>query len=175
MAEYPSHLVTERRLRDGRTVTLRPIRAADASLERAFVNGLSGESRYLRFQKWVHEPSEKLVRFLTDVDYERHMAFACTFERDARQELVGQARYVVNPDGESCELGIVVADDWQKSGIAGLLMDALLRAARARGLKRMEGIVLANNSGMLRFARMLGFKVHPSPDDRTLVRIEKAL
>lgn len=46
---------------------------------------------------------------------------------------------------------------------------------RRRGLKRMEGLVLATNSAMLRFARGLGFEVVAVPEDRATVRIVKAL
>ena len=175
MAEYPAHLRRERRLRDGRTVVIRPMRREDAALEREFLAGLSEEARYLRFMKWVKVPNEKLVSFLTSVDYDRHMAFACTVARDAGEQLVGQARYLINPDGRSCEFSIVIADAWHRSGIAGLLMEALLRAARERGLARMEGIILRNNRGMARFVRGLGFEVSPSAEDPTLSRVAKTL
>lgn len=175
MAEYPAQLVTRRRLRDGRTVTIRPIRADDAPLEREFVLRLSGETRYLRFQKWVQSPSDRLIHFLTQVDYDRHLALVCAFEEGGKEQVVGEARYVADDDGESCELGIVIADAWQKSGIAGLLMDALLGAARACGLKRMEGTVFSTNREMLRFVRALGFEIQPVPEDRTMVRIVKSL
>lgn len=175
MAEYPAHLTVQRRLRDGRTVTIRPVRRDDDLLERDFIRRLSGETRYLRFQKWVHSPSDRLVHFLTDVDYDRHLALVCTYAGDDGEEVVGEARYVADADGENCELGIVIADAWQKSGIAGLLMEALLRAARARGLARMEGTVFATNREMLRFVRALGFELRPEPGDRTMVRIVKAL
>jgi len=175
VADYPAHLARERRLSDGRTVTLRPIRPEDAVLVRAFLNELSEESRYMRFQKWVHAPSDKLVHFLTDIDYERHMALVCTARSRDRDQVVGEARYVVNPDGKSCELGIVIADAWRKSGIAGLLMEALIRAARERGLQSMEGLVLAHNTEMLHFVRALGFETHSEPADRTTTRIVKKL
>jgi RimJ/RimL family protein N-acetyltransferase len=175
MAEYPAQLVVRRRLRDGRTVTIRPIRADDGLLEREFVQRLSGETRYLRFQKWVQSPSDRLIHFLTQVDYDRHLALVCVFEDDGKTEVVGEARYVADAGGDNCELGIVIADAWQKSGIAGLLMQALLGAARARGLKRMEGVVFSTNRDMLRFVRALGFEVQPVPEDRTMVRIVKTL
>jgi acetyltransferase len=54
-------------------------------------------------------------------------------------------------------------------------MEALMRAARERGLKRMEGQVIATNRPMLRFVRALGFRVETMPEDRTLVRIVKDL
>ena len=49
-----------------------------------------------------------------------------------------EARYVANPDGRSCELGIVVADDWHHTGIAQRLMGALIDAARARDFWTLE-------------------------------------
>lgn len=175
MADYPAHLVREHRLFDGRTVTIRPVRAADAAPEREFFNRLSGESRYLRFYMWVHAPSERLIHFLTDIDYDKHMAFACVARNGDTEEVVGEARYVADPDGRNCDFGIVIADNWHKTGIAGLLMEALIGAARARGLKSMEGLVLGSNREMLRFARALGFEVKTAPDDPTTRRIVKKL
>ena len=156
-------------------MTLRLISPGDTVLEREFLTQLSGESRYQRFHKWVHAPSDKLIHFLTDVDYERHMAIVCTHRGGDREELVGEARYVINPDGKSCEFGVVIADAWHKTGIAGLLMEALISTARERGLASMEGLVLASNSEMVRFVRALGFEVHAVPEDQRTVRIVKKL
>lgn len=176
MTEYPSRLACARTLFDGRKVVIRPIRADDDLLERNFLrSGVSGESRYLRFHKWVGAPSDKLIHFLTDVDYDRHMAFVCVYDEGNEAELCGEARYVINPDGKSCEFGVMIADAWRKSGIAGQLMEALIRAARERGLTSMEGLVLRNNPVMLRFARALGFEVHSAPEDPLTLRIVKAL
>ena len=175
MAEYPAHLAREHRLFDGRTVTIRPVRAADEAPEREFFNHLSGESRYLRFHKWVRVPSERLIHFLTDIDYDQHMAFVCVERKGGAEEVVGEARYVADPDGRNCDFGIVIADTWHKTGIAGLLMEALIDSARARGLKTMEGLVLGSNRAMLRFARALGFEVKTAPDDPTTRRIVKKL
>lgn len=175
MAEYPAHLARVHRLFDGRTVTIRPIRPDDLTRAHEFLNRLSGESRYLRFQKWVGVPSEKLVHFLMDVDYDRHMAFICTAPRREGEEMIGDARYVVNPDGRSCEFGIMIADAWHNTGVAGLLIETLIGTARSRGLESMEGQVLSSNTTMLRFARGLGFKTSAVPDDLTTMRIVKKL
>jgi len=176
IAEYPAHLIREHRLFDRRTVTIRPIRADDAARVRDFLSASSEVTRYQRFQQWVHAPSDKLIHFLTDVDYERHMALVCTVLHGGDgEEVVGEARYVADPDGKTCEFGIMIEDSWQKTGIAGLLMEALTRAARDRGLAIMEGMVLSTNTTMLHFARALGFEVQSVPEDRTTVRIVKKL
>jgi acetyltransferase len=175
MAEYPARLVHEHKLFDGRHVIIRPVREDDETLERAFLRDLSGDSRYLRFQKWVKVPSDRLIGFLTHVDYMRHLALVCVARPGSAEEIVGEARYVVNPDGKSCDFAIVIADGWHKSGIAGLLMDALIGAARERGLLTMESQVLSCNTDMLRFAHRLGFEVQHIPGDMTTLRIVKTL
>lgn len=171
----PASEPREHRLRDGRVVTIRPIRPDDAPRERAFLSALSGESTYLRFQGWVRAPSDELIHFLTDVDPQRHFALVCASASAGEEELVGEARYGLNPDGESCEFGIVIADAWHHSGIAGALMNELIAAARSRGVRRMEGLVLTNNRAMLRFARALGFETSFAPEDPSLTRIVKTL
>jgi acetyltransferase len=175
MAEYPQHLERRHTLADGRSVLIRPIRAEDEPRERLFFEQLSGESRQQRFMKFVHSVSDKLVHFFTHIDYDRHMALVCEAEVAGKPELVGEARYVANADGRSCEFAVVIGDAWHKSGIAGLLMEALIRAAQARGFRTMEGLVLRENRDMLRFVKALGFEATPVPMEATMVRVERKL
>jgi len=173
--EYPAHLARERQLADGRVVLIRPVRADDESREREFLSRLSAETRQLRFMKYVGAISDRLVHFFTHIDYDRHMAFVCDAKGAPGGDLVGEARYLANPDGRSCEFGIVIADNWHGSGIAGLLMDALIRAAQARGLETMEGLVMHENREMLHFVKALGFEVEQIPEDPKTVRVVKKL
>lgn len=154
---------------------IRPIRPEDEALERDFFDALSGESRRLRFMKVVRSVSDAMLHFFTHVDYERHMAFVCEAEVGGKKRLVGEARYMANADKRSCEFGVVIADEWHKTGIAGLLMNALVAAARAQGFETMEGLVLRDNREMIRFVKALGFEVSPQPEDWTLVRVVKRL
>lgn len=165
----------QRRLPDGRVVTIRPIRASDAALEHRFISDLSGESRYLRFHKWVTAPSVSLIHFLTDVDHDQHVALVCVASRGEGEQLVGEGRFIREPNSKRCEFGIVIADDWHRTGIAGLLMAALMRAAKAKGLETMEGVILRTNRSMLRFVRALGFEVLDGDGDRETVRVVKHL
>ena len=172
---YPAHLVREHRLADGRSVLIRPIRADDEPAERQFFDALSPEAKRMRFMKFVKSLSDKMIHFFTRIDYESHMAFVCEAQVDGRAELVGEARYVAAPQERSCEFGVVIADAWHKSGIAGLLMDALIRAARSRGYETMEGLVLRENRDVRRFARALGFEEMLSADDPGNIRVAKRL
>jgi acetyltransferase len=168
---YPAHLIHERQLADGGRVVIRPIRADDQPALQKFFEGISGDALYLRFQKWVHAVSDKLLDFFTHIDYDRHMAFVCV----AGEEIVGESRYVANQDGASCEFAVVISDAWHKTGIAGLLMEALIAAAQQHGMKSMEGLVLRENHDMLRFVRALGFEAHHDPHEPAMTRVIKRL
>jgi len=159
----------------GTPVTVRPLRAADMALEADFVQHLSMDSRYKRFMVTVRELPESKLRYLTDVDQVHHVALAATVERDGGEALVGVARYVVDASGTGCEFAIAVDDAWQGTGLAGILMHALIDVARARGLATMEGSVLATNTRMLKFMRQLGFTLQHGPKDRDTVRVVRSL
>jgi acetyltransferase len=171
MADYPADVASEHRLADGRTVLIRPIRADDETEEQRFFAGLSDEAKSMRFMKFVGALNERLIHSFSHVDYEARMAFVC----EHKGRIVGEARYSALPYERSCDFGIVIADDWHRSGIAGLLMDALIRHARAQGFDTMEGMVLRLNHPMLKFVRALGFELLPLPLDPTLVQVLKSL
>jgi acetyltransferase len=161
---------------DGARVTVRPIRASDAGLEETFVEGLSSDSRYERFMVTLRAlPSAKL-KYLTDVDQVRHVAIVATTDRDGQEAIVGAARYALLGDAANgCEFAVAVDDAWKGSGLAGVLMHALMNLARRRGIKVMEGTVLSTNSAMLKFMRQLGFRREPVKGDAQVARVVRAL
>lgn len=177
MAGYPSHLVRERRLADGRAVVIRPIRPEDEAEERRFFAGLSSEAKRMRFMKAVHAVSDKLIRSFAHVDYDSEMAFVCEAKAEGGgPQIVGEARYAAMPAGSrNCEFAIVIADTWHKTGIAGLLMAELIAAARARGYETMEGLALRENADERRFAKALGFEETPSGEGLGTVRVVRRL
>jgi len=172
---YPAHLGDHFQLADGTEIRIRPIRPEDAEIEQDFVRNLSDESKYFRFMRTLHELThEMLVRF-TQIDYDREMAFIAVTERRDQEQELGVARYTINPDGESCEFAIVVADDWRGLGIGTRLLRTLMAAAKARGLEVMEGETLSNNTDMRNLAERLGFTVHTSDEDPGILELHKAL
>jgi acetyltransferase len=165
---YPSHLISKWTQPDGLDITIRPIKPEDADLEVDFVSRLSAETKYFRFMNTLRELPPAMVARLTQIDYDREMAFLAIIEEDGKEVEIGVCRYAVNPDGESCEFAIVVADDWQHRGLARKLMGVLIETARNRGLNYMNGVFLANNDRMLRFVQSLGFVLSNDPDDSTV-------
>jgi acetyltransferase len=115
-----------------------------------------------------------LVRF-TQIDYDREMALIAVLESDHQETEVGVCRYIINADGESCEFALAVADEWQHKGIGHKLMFSLMDLARDKGLKRMEGEVLARNHAMMSLVTNLGFDVSASEDDPSIRRVAMRL
>lgn len=150
-------------------VEIRPLRLQDATAFRAFVERLSPESRYERFQYVVKEVSPALLRLLVAADPRQHVALAA-FEGG---EVVGEARYV--RDGDGAEFALAVADAWRRRGVGKRLFDTLLGYARRDGLKRIDGEVLTWNQAMLGFVEQHGFRVRSHPEDARLLRIELPL
>ena len=110
-------------------------------MEQEFIRHLSKESRYFRFMMSLRELTPKKLKYFTEIDYNRHMAFVATIMRDDKELEIGVVRYVFTEVPDTCEFGITVDDAWHGSGVAGLLMTSLEETARECGFKTMEGIV----------------------------------
>ena len=155
-------------------VMVRPIGPGDADMVQAFVGGLSGNSRYFRFfQSLKRLPPGMLDRF-TSIDHRTHMALVGVALVEGQQSIVAEARYAVNGDGVTAEIAVVVADAWQRRGIATGLLGLLERIAAANGVTRLTGETFAVNEKFVSFARASGFDIWPDSDLGQL-RIEKNL
>jgi acetyltransferase len=173
---YPVHLIQDWELPDGRTVTIRPIRPEDAEREQQFVISMSDESKYYRFMDTIRELTQTMLVRFTQIDYDREMALVATLpDAEGKEVQIGVARYVTNPDGESVEFALAVADDWQKHGVGRKLMSALIDCARAKGYRTVVGDVLSMNTKMFNLMTKLGFTIHPHPDDPAVKRVIKPL
>ena len=162
---YPVELETSVRLPSGAVLKLRPIRPEDADLERAFVASMSEQSRYRRFMQHLPALTPQMLARFTQVDYDRELALIALDGAAPAEAIVAVARYVANPDRESAEFAIAVADAWHGRGLGRAMMRALIACAKRRGFRRLLGIVLASNEPMLALSRQLGFVAQRDRDD----------
>ena len=123
----------------------------------------------------IRELSPQMLARFTQIDYDREMALIAVTAQDGREEEVGVARYITNPDGTSCEFAIVVDDEWQKHGLGRTLMSQLIEIARLRGLATMSGDILTANQPMLALAASLGFTIGEVEGEADLKRATLAL
>ena len=172
---YPNDLVKKLQLHDGTDIVIRPIRPEDAEMEQEFVRNLSKESRYMRFMQALRELTPDMLVRLTQIDYDREIAFLALTKIDGKEVEMGVARFAINPDKTSCEFALVIADAFQNKGLGGVMMQTLIDTARAKGLRTIEGEVLAHNTGMLKLMQRMGFEKHKGQMDDGVVIVTKRL
>lgn len=141
-------------LRDGRVVRLRPVRPEDAYAVRAFLSALSPETRRRRFLGGARPDSPDLVARLTRLDHDREAALLV---EDAAGRILGTTRFVLTACPDRAEFAIVVAEADHRQGIGAALLAALTEIAACYGLRRLEGMVEADNGAMTGLARYAGF------------------
>jgi RimJ/RimL family protein N-acetyltransferase len=144
------------RLRDGGWIKVRPIEPSDAD---GIVNlhaRLSDRTRYYRFfSAYPRIPSADVKRFVT-VDHHDREALVAVLGND----LVGVTRYERLANGVDAEVAFVVADAHHRRGIATVLLQHLVVAARAAGVTRFMAEVLPENTPMMRVFASTGFEIH---------------
>ena len=159
----------QHKLRDGTSVLIRPIREADAALERQFIERLSPQSRRYRFLGTIKTPSPALLKQLIHPELVRGVAFIALLGEGPEQQEIGVCRYSASADGLSCECAVAVSDEWQGKGLATILMRQLIDTARQHGIKRMYSTDANDNQHMRELAEQLGFERHTDPEDSVLV------
>jgi acetyltransferase len=154
---YPKEWEHHDTLPDGRRVFVRPLRPGDAALYPDFLAHVTADDLRLRFFVSISELSTAQIAALTSVDYERAMAFIALDE--ATGEMLGVVRLHRDGDGTGGEYAVLVRSALKGHGLGWLLMLRMIAYARAAGLARVHGQVLAENATMLRMCTELGFDV----------------
>ena len=172
---YPHELIQYHQLNNGVNITIRPIRPEDAILEKDFHNRLSERTKYFRFMQALQELTPEMIVRFTQIDYDREMAFVAVTEDANMPSELGVGRCLMNPDGNSVEFALVVADDCHCLGIGSKLMTTLMQTAKAKGISFFEGEVLVVNKPMLSLVTKLGFSIETIADDNEVVRVVKDL
>lgn len=143
-------------LRDGRRVRIRPISPGDKNRIVDAMLKLSARSRYLRFHEQRRELSDAELRYLTELDYRRHVGWGALAPDLPGTPGVGVARFVRDPDGVTADFAITVVDEWQNAGLGTLLLQTLLVSAAEYGVERLVGRVLPENAAARRLFNRVG-------------------
>ncbi len=167
---YPKHLETDVSIDSGERLHIRPIRPEDEPAHIEFLSKLTPEDIRFRFFGQVGElPHSQLAR-LTQIDYDREMAFiAQTQGTDGSPvETLGVVRTVTDPSNDRAEFAIVIRSDIKGRGLGNILLQKMIDYCRDRGTRQMIGQILADNKAMLGLARQLGFQSKAIPGESAL-------
>jgi RimJ/RimL family protein N-acetyltransferase len=139
-------------LADDTTILIRPVRPDDKPRFRDAFANLERGSIYRRFLSYKKELTDADLEHATEVDFDRVVALAATVGSGDAETIIAGARYVSDPGPaphRNAEIAFLVEEDYQGRGIAGCLLDHLVRIACAKGLSQLHADVLANNRPML--------------------------
>ncbi|WP_265458517.1 bifunctional acetate--CoA ligase family protein/GNAT family N-acetyltransferase [Aeromonas salmonicida] len=163
---YPTELEEGAWLKDQSHVLLRPIRPEDEPAHKQFVLKVSDEDRYKRFFADVGELGHEELARMTQIDYDREMAFVAVGQDGAfSQQILGVVRAISNPDQSDAEFAILVRSDLKGLGLGKLMMEKIVRYARERGIGQLSGMTMPSNRGMINLAKRLGFKIDIQLED----------
>ena len=153
-------------LHDGRTAIIRAIDRGDAQILEAALKRLSPTSRYRRFMTGVSHLTEAEVEYLTNVDGVDHAAFGAGFRAvDGSDDGIGVARYIRSTsDPTEADFAVTVIDEYQRLGVATILLDILSSHAVENGIRRLTGEMLAENRAMQALIRGRGGEVVKTDD-----------
>lgn len=146
-------------LRNGTQVTLRAISADDETRLLAAFQALDPQSIYTRFMSVKHNISDDELKSATHVDFDLTVALVAVVATAAKEVIIGGGRYVrLSPrEPDVAEIAFTIEEDFQRQGLAGLILHELAEIAKGAGITRFVAEVLPGNTAMLKVFRLNGF------------------
>jgi acetyltransferase len=170
---YPSDWERHIAIDGSGSVLVRPVRPEDETLYPDFFRQIAPDDVRLRFFAPVKDFGHAFIARLTQLDYARAMAFAAISESTG--QLLGVVRLHSDANYETGEYAILLRSDLKGRGLGWKLMELMIQYARAEGLRRIDGQVLAGNVVMLRMCRELGFTVAGDEHDQAVLDVSLSL
>lgn len=169
---YPQQLEEVFQMRSGRQVLLRPIRPEDEPKHHEFIAKLTPQDIRFRFFGSIRKlPRSEMAR-LTQIDYDREMAFIATGEdENGTQETLGVVRTVADANNHTAEYAVVVRSDLKGERLGWKLLTKMIEYCRDRGTKMLIGEVLSDNRNMLGMAKAMGFVITPVAREQGIKKV----
>ncbi|WP_089138216.1 bifunctional acetate--CoA ligase family protein/GNAT family N-acetyltransferase [Vibrio rumoiensis] len=163
---YPVEHEEQVQLKNGETCLMRPVLPEDETKMASFITQVSREDLYKRFFSEVGEFNHEALANLTQIDYDREMAFIATQINDNNQEvLLGVARVIADSHNHDAEFSILVRSDLKGIGLGRRLMEKIIAYSQTKGTTRLTGITMPSNKGMVQLAKKLNFKTETHFED----------
>ena len=132
-------------------VGLARLEASDRAQLRRFFFRLSADTIYRRFHSPIARPEQAQPDRLLDIDHHDREAVIAVLDG----EIIGVARYARHRGTDTADVAVVVADDWQRQGLATRMVSAMADLALAAGVRQFTMTIQADNGPVLRLLRRL--------------------
>ncbi|MCA1960717.1 MAG: GNAT family N-acetyltransferase [Desulfomonile sp.] len=156
-APYPYYYESKAFTRNGKLITIRPIKRDDAGRLLDFFDTLSRETIFFRFLTNLRSLPLDWVRRFTEIDYRQDVAMVALERADDDERIVGVCRVMRCADSDSGEIAVVVGDPWHDQGIGTTLLRRTLQICRELGFTKLWGLVSSRNEKVARMSEKLGF------------------
>ncbi|MFA4955561.1 MAG: bifunctional acetate--CoA ligase family protein/GNAT family N-acetyltransferase [Candidatus Methanoperedens sp.] len=164
ISPYPEKYISLWKLRDGRTVILRPIKPEDEPLWLEMFHNFSQESVHFRvFQTIVNPAHEYSVRYC-NIDYDRELAIVAEIEEDGKRKMLGVVRMNLSPSEKSGEISFIVTDSMQGQGLGSKMVDYMIEISKDKKLETINAIMLPDNYKAIKLLREMGFAIESMED-----------
>ncbi|WP_411704203.1 bifunctional acetate--CoA ligase family protein/GNAT family N-acetyltransferase [Edaphovirga cremea] len=162
---YPQQLEEKITLKDGSECLFRPILPEDEPQLKAFIAKVTKEDLYYRYFSEINEFTHEDLANMTQIDYDREMAFVAIRRQGNTSEIIGVTRAISDPDNIDAEFAVLVRSDLKGLGLGRRLLEKMIGYTTAHGLIRLTGITMPNNRGMIALAKKLGFEIDVQLED----------
>jgi GNAT superfamily N-acetyltransferase len=159
-------------LSDGSSVQIRSLTPNDRDRLVRFFEGLSLESRRMRFFTPLAHLSDSLLHRLMAVDGQDSIVMIA----ERRGEIVGVGR-ANRTDPHTAEVAFTVSDELQGHGLGTVLLEVLASETARLGFDHFAAITKTENSSMLNVFRHVGFpaKIRHDPEDPSTMLVDLTL
>ncbi len=155
-------------------VSLRPVRPSDIELIPSYVRGLSPASRYFRFLGSISELSATELYLVTHPGAS-NASLVLEMNCDGTCIMIGEARWHLAANGQTCEFAASITDGWQRQGFGTWLISHIAARVKSLGARRLVAEILHANKPAQRLVRKLGFHALPSNLDPNVICFVKEL
>ena len=168
---YPQRLESEIRTPAGQVYVVRPIRPEDEPALRRFADEVDTRDLWHEAFAPLRDRTHETAARLSQIDYDREMTMVAW----EGERMAGLVRSAADPDFEAAEAAVIIRADLREKGLATKLLQALLGAITAQGVRRAMLVFPSTLASLHAISAELGFETAPMPGDAEVTRATKLL
>ncbi|UCD01553.1 MAG: 4-hydroxybutyrate CoA-transferase [Promethearchaeota archaeon] len=165
---YPQKYETLLKLKNGKTIKIRPVKPTDERLIQELHYSLDEEDRYLRFFMPVKDFRHKKIQPMVNIDYSTDMILVGEFSGNKEEQIIALGAFFKTNQPSIAELAFVVHGKWRGLGITKFLLNYLVQIGKELNYRTFTGSILLENKPMLHIINNSGYLLK-------LKRIEKGI
>ncbi len=158
----------ERLVLAGQEITIRPVKPVDERrLQEHFYN-LDINDIVARFFHKKRTFVRNDVASMYQIDYVKDMTMVAVMGEFGFGKIIAVGGYIMEPGENMAEVAFSVSKEWQKRGIAKIILKKLGEVARENGVSGLVAYTTRNNQSMIRLFKNLPYEVTTTMEDDLL-------